>query len=267
METISTSNAANVNNAANINQTATALNLANSSPVLTGNQQVTHAISQAAFFPMADASEDLLANGMRYSKHIKKGENSKLVASVAISIPALSENAVEAQAYLDASGLRDYLVSCVEKLQDGYIKSRAIAGAKVIEFSELNPAQLVAYLASSEEGEGIGQLSATRIQTWFDTKCRDMYLVALADRLGISENATDAEIKRLEQIANQTRDNLAKLSSKKPVQLDTRVKAALEWALQVTSDSSDSSGLTGRLQAKLAQPIADDINLADMLGM
>lgn len=223
----------------------------------TGN--LTTELHSSAFVLMESTKGKQPATGNRYCKLIKKGENSKLGHSVAVEIPALN-NYPDCGKY-DAISI--YLVSAMESLQDAYIKGRAVAGAKVIQYSELSIANLEVFAAQMNEVSGIGQLSEERIKGWFEADMREMLIVALADRLGISDTASDADVKRLEQIANQTRDNLAKLSSKKPVYFDERVSKALNWALDSAASADDT--MATRLRDKLNQKV-EDMNLGDALG-
>jgi len=132
-----------------------------------------------------------------------------------------------------------------------------------VQYSELTLQALEQVATSENEANGIGQLSEERIKGWFESSLRDMWIVALADKLGISEDASEADVKRLEQIANQTRDNLAKLASRKPVSFDERVRNALNKALSF-ADAEDT--FAPRLVAKLNQAVGADDMLAN-LGM
>ena len=219
-------------------------------------------LQSAVFIPMVEAGKSRkLSVGNRWCKLIKKGDNSKLPESLAVEVPA----ALNVSECLTHSVLADAVAEYLATLQDAQIKAMAIAGIKTVQYSELTAANLAQFVATSDDSGRIGQLSNERITNWFEAEARDNLIVALAERLGISKTATDAEVKRLEQIANQTRDNLAKLSSKKPVHFDARVLAALNWALDVTV-AGDISGLNARLRDKLNMPVADSLDLGAALG-
>lgn len=222
---------------------------------------LTTPLQSAVFIPLDASKGRAVAAGNRYCKLIKKGINSKLGASVAVEVPSLRDVASYMLQPLVAEAVQEY----IQSLQDAQIKSRAVAGAREVQYSELTPAALELFLATSEDTGRIGQLSSERIVAWFEASARELLIVALADRLGISETASDADVKRLEQIANQTRDNLAKLSSKKPVHFDIRVLNALNWALAAV-ESDDDNGMSGRLAEKLNLPVVSGENMADALG-
>lgn len=217
------------------------------------------ALNSAQFVPMDSVKAIKPSTGHYFAKLIKKGENSKLPESLAIEVPFPHSLA----AYMAQAGLVDYLTEAMQALQDNYLKARAASGVVQVQYEELTPANLAQFYADSAANGGIGQLSEERIIGWFEASARDMLIVALADRLGISETATDADVKRMEQIANQTRDNLKKLSSKKPVHFDERITKALNWALDVT-ESGDN--MTARLRNRLNTPNVDQVNMADALG-
>lgn len=228
-------------------------NTTNTQPADAGN--LTTELRSAVFIPMEASKKHKLAAGNRWCKLIKKGENSKLGQSVAIEVPALT--AAQAAAMMQNAGIKAAVHAYLEELENIYIKSRAIAGAASIQYSEITPDNIAAAIA--ESGEALGQLSGERITNWFESDARELLIVALADRLGLSDTATEQDIKRLEQIANQTRDNLVKLASRKPVIFDDRVKQALNWALDVT-DSGDS--LSARLRDKLNVSVGQEDMLA-----
>lgn len=215
---------------------------------------------QSAVFIKMDASKGKsVSSGNRWCKLIKKGENSKLPESLAVEVPQFNAKLETLQQY---PALVDYLQNAMEALVNNLVRSRAEAGAASINYSELSIEKLAEFAAQENAAAGIGHMSEERIKQWFEQDARELLLVALADRLGVSDTATEQDVKRLEQIANQTRDNLAKLSSKKPVQFDERVRNALNWALDVT-DTGDT--FTGRMRDKLNAKV-DAIDLGAALG-
>lgn len=216
-------------------------------------------LQSAVFIKMDSTKGKSVSAGNRWCKLIKKGENSKLPESLAVEVPYFTASLDEVAKY---PALNDYLMNAMESLVNGLVRSRAEAGALSVQYSELGLAQLAEFAATENAANGIGHMSEERIKQWFEQDARELLLVALADRLGVSDTATEQDVKRLEQIANQTRDNLAKLSSKKPVQFDERVRNALNWALDVT-DIGDS--FTLRMRDKLNAKV-DAIDLGAALG-
>lgn len=214
---------------------------------------LTQPLQSAPFIPMEDSKGAELATGHRWCKLIKKGDNSKLAASVAVEIPAHLGSIDEAAKY---DSLRDAMQAALVSVQDAYIKSRAVAGATGIQYSELTLANLATFAVEYNASEGVGQLSEERIAKWFDAECRELYIVALAEHLGVTESATEQDVRKLEQLANSIRGNMVKLASRKPVMFDERVKKALNRALEIT-DTGDN--MTARLRDKLNMAVnADD---------
>jgi hypothetical protein len=227
-------------------------------------------LQSAVARPLESIKGKVASAGYRFCRLIAKGENSTLAQSYAVEVPAITTaQMLQAASY---PALAAVMIASLEKLQDGICKRELgttagsnaagsnAAGSNVITYSTLSLDELARF---AEEDTNIGQLSEERIASWFESDVREMLIVALAERLGITETATDSEIKRCEQIANQTRDNLKKLSSKKPVMFDERVKAALNWALDSAAASDDT--MAARLKSKLNATV-DAINLADSLG-
>ena len=223
------------------------------------NTNLSQPLQSAVFIPMESTKGAKLSAGNRWCKLIKKGENSKLPSSIAVEVPASLNVAAYMQQSIVAEAVAEYIAS----LQDAQIKAMAVSGALQVQYSDLTPAKLAEFLATSEDSGRIGQLSSERITSWFESDMRELLIVSLADRLGLSDTATDSDVKRLEQIANQTRDNLAKLASKKPVQFDERVKNALNWALDSSSSSDDT--MATRLRDKL-NASTDSVDILASLG-
>ena len=227
----------------------------------TPNDTLAQPLQSALVVPMDSIKGKTASNGHRFCKLIDKGAHSKLAASVAVEVPAVQ---IPKPAQLtEYPAIADYLRGALEQLQGACIKSLVISGARTVQYSELSLAHLEQTAACLNEACGIGQLSELGIKQWFDSNARELVIVALADKLGISETANDADIKRLEQIANQLRDNLAKLSGKKPIHFDERVRNALNMALSA-SDTGDS--MTQRLSSKLNAVVSNDDMLLN-LGM
>lgn len=215
-------------------------------------------LQSAAVVPMDSIKGKAVSAGNRWCKLIKKGENSKLRESVAVEIPAVM--AIPADA-LQVPAIHDYLLEAYEQLRNETVKARVIAGDSIIAYSALSLDSLAATATALNEVSGIGQLSEERIKSWFDADARELVLIALADKLGVSDTATPEDMKRLEQSANQMRDNLAKLSSRKPVHFDDRVKKALNFALDA-ADTGDS--ITSRLRDKLNIAVSGDDMLLNL---
>jgi hypothetical protein len=219
-------------------------------------------LQSAVAKPLESIKGKSASAGYRFSRLISKGGNS---TSYAVEVPAITAaQMLQAASY---PALAAVMIAALEKLQDGICKRELgnaaggnAAGSNVITYSTLSLAELARF---AEEDTNIGQLSEERIASWFESDVREMLIVALAERLGITETATDSEVKRCEQIANQTRDNLRKLASRKPVMFDERVKNALNWALDSAAASDDT--MAARLKSKLNTTM-DAINLADSLG-
>jgi hypothetical protein len=227
-------------------------------------------LQSAVAKPLESIKGKSASAGYRFSRLIAKGENSTLAQSYAVEVPAITAaQMLQAASY---PALAAVMIAALEKLQDGICKRELgnaagsnaagsnAAGSNVITYSTLSLDELARF---AEEDTNIGQLSEERIASWFESDVREMLIVALAERLGITETATDSEVKRCEQIANQTRDNLRKLASRKPVMFDERVKNALNWALDSAAASDDT--MAARLKSKLNTTM-DAINLADSLG-
>jgi hypothetical protein len=220
----------------------------------------------ARFILMANSGTAAIDAANRWSKHIRKGKNSKLASSVAVEIPAVNYSMVALQAY---PAIVQYLNGAMQALENEAVRRVAVSsGCKgVFQYSELAIGKLAEVAFSINESSGIGQLSEERITNWFNTSgARDYLLVAIAQRLSIPEECTDADVKKCEQTANQIAGNLAKLASRNPVVFDKRVHDALNWALRVVSEADSEDSFAVRLHEKLNMPAPEQIELTDSLG-
>lgn len=142
---------------------------------------------------------------------------------------------------------KTYVIDDWLKIQESALSDSQVKVASSKPIQTASPVDF--YLNADEDSDKVGQHSEERqIEIWFETDARKLLLIALADRLNISETATAPDIARLEQIATQTRENFMKLGSPEPIHFDERVKKALNWAL----DSTESgNSMTEKLRNKL----------------
>jgi hypothetical protein len=220
-------------------------------------------LRSALVVPMDSTKGKTASHGHRFAKLIAKGKNTKLTASSAVEVPCFKlPTPNELDSY---PALREYLTGAFDGLVNSRTKELIVGGATIVQYSDLALSYLNSHAAALNESNGIGQLSEAGIKTWFDSDAREIVIEALKAKIGISDSLadpiTEADVKRLEQIANQLRDNLAKLSSKKPVHFDERVRKALNMALEV-SDIGDS--MTARLLDKLNVVVSDDDALLNL---
>lgn len=220
-------------------------------------QEISQVLQCATFFAMDKADNSKLHAGNRYCKLIKKGENSKLPQSLAIEVPMLTDAAMND--WLANATIRASVLAHIEGLRDSWLKEQASNGNMTVQYADITVDAVAAHVLASARSGGLGQLSEASIAQYFEDNMREMLIVAFADRLGMSDTVSDAEVRKLEQLCNSTRDNLKKLASKKPVAFDERVRRALEWALD-TTNTGDT--MHTRLVAKLNNQVSEDDMLA-----
>ena len=236
--------------------TSTTYNTANTLP-----QDTLAPVLQSAHLIAIDAvTKSSINTGNRWCKLIKKGENSKLQASVAVEIPHRAQMQFTGVPAVDA-----YLMEAYYQLENEAVKAQVIAGKRVIEYSCLNTANLAEIATALQSTSGIGQLSEEAIKTWYNASALDYVLVAIADRLGVSEQATQAELTKCNQVSNQILGNMVKLASRKPVTFDDKVKKALNMALDAVLAVDSANSMATRLHSKLNATVTEQ-DMLDALG-
>ena len=220
-------------------------------------------LGSAVSFQLADIKSRKPSTGHYFARFVAMGINKTLAESLAVELPLLGISSINEA--LKHESLVAVLQEALQRVAEAKVRKQLQEGSSLIQYSDLTVAQLATFAV--ENNVGIGQLSEDAIATWFTDSMLDMLLVALADKIGVSENATPGDLVKLEQIAEHAKGSFKKLASKKPVVFNDRDKAALNWMLDTApmDDDTFAARLRGKLNAPVL-PAVEQINLADSLG-
>lgn len=127
-------------------------------------------------------------------------------ASVCASIPVLDEQEV----MHNCDKFKDHIIALVERTQDKIIRSIHEAGKTQVQDSEISLDSVINFL--NEESTG-GRLNKAIVQEWFDSTVADPLAVALANKLGVSEQPTQEQSNKIEQLLLQFRDKFGALTA------------------------------------------------------
>jgi hypothetical protein len=143
-------------------------------------------------------------------------------------------------------------------VQDEVIREACVAGRDSVSTSDIDVASIKQYLVSQAAGD---RLTGDSIKEWFDSELADMLLLAFAEKMGIGDEPTEEQTKKLEQMVNVYRDKLASMAGGRTM-YDGVTRSKLEKALQLV-DCSDGIGakLAGKLKAM------SEVSVEEMLGL
>lgn len=228
----------------------------NQSPVGT----LAPVLGSAAIMPLEGYSVESSA-GHNTVVMKSRGASSRIPFSMAVEVPeftladvtrALSTYPLVGELFIKALAdqQRELIVRAIE------------GGAKVLQYSEITLDKVCSSIVPTVRA---AKMSGDSIKSWYNLEAAEVMAVYIADRLGVSENPTDADMVKIAQVSNQVRDNLAKLASPN-ASFAEPVRASLNRSLDYIIASGLDSGLAGKLQSKLnPAQAADKVNLLDML--
>lgn len=147
--------------------------------------------------------------------------------SKCVSVPVIADD--------DITGNIDVLIphirGMLENVQKAIVRDMLDTGNILsIPTESISIAECISYLESSDES---GRLTKESVGNWFDSNIADMLAIALADKLGVSENNTAEESKKVFDIIAAFRGNISSMAGGKtsfPAQVAKQLKKALELA-------------------------------------
>ena len=189
---------------------------------------------------------------MRLARVIRKSSAREAngLESQGVHIPA----EIDLAYCLADSTLNAYLVQCMQDVQDKVIRRVTDGGRNIITDSDIAMDVLAQYL--EETDENIGRISKDKIAAWFDASMADTLMLAFADRLGVSDNPTPDEAKKLEQTCKGYKDVFGTLAAKNPT-VDPKVGANLLKALDMIPADAFSLRIRGIVDKAMKQPEVD----------
>lgn len=209
-------------------------------------------------------NHDAVGTGHTVQVMKSRGEKARLPFSMAVAVPEFTARDVS-EAIAKYPALVEEFISTLYAAQREIIIGLAASGTRTLQYSDITLDKVAASIVPKERA---AKLSKDAIVNWYNSAAVDVMAVAIAGRLGISENPTDADMVRIQQVSNQVRDNLALLAAPAH-KYDTRVRDSLNWALDsIIAAGLDDSGMDARLKVRLnpAEGVKG-VDLADLLGM
>lgn len=198
-----------------------------------------------------------IAEGSRISRitfKSRKDADGKVVPAkeaLGCVIPALGVSMIQALS-TEAAG-REYLIGCIERVQDALIRRATEAGKLQIFDDQIG---LGAMLAWMTEENAVQRFSKESIKVWFDTYLREVLEARVAAKLqGIAPD-------KLQQAVDSYLASFQVLAGRAPT-MSNAVKTGLIRALELLPEGHDTA--TGNEIASRLAAVTDAAALVDLL--
>lgn len=179
--------------------------------------------------------------------------------SKAVSLPVI-EDAVVSE---NLTVLMPHIKAVLYKAQDAIIREKLDNDSKLsfITPEDIGMPAILEYLDNSSES---GRLTKESVAKWFDETIADNLMLALADKMGISEHPTQEQSKQIETIVAQFKDKVSALAGGKTM-YEAKMCESLKKCLSLaSSDDVIASRFTVRLDKMIAEQ-NQAVNLFDAL--
>jgi len=149
-------------------------------------------------------------DGQILARAIFKGRGNKPAPhkSQCASIPAITASEVQE----NLAAVMPHILTMLQGAQNECLRSVFLAGEKEITSEECGMQAAVNYLDAEAKGT---RLTGEDVKAWFAGEVEEHLTVVFADKLGIGEEPTEAQSKRLQQYVNSFREGFATLASGK----------------------------------------------------
>ena len=134
--------------------------------------------------------------------------------------------------------LAPYLIGFLQGEQDKIVKKLHLQGMTLLSPKQYGLDAVVAALEAAGTGH---RLNKEQIEQWFNTEMLEPLMVAFADKMGVSEQPTEAEEKKLETVLQVYRSKFGSLASGK-THYRKEDAESLQKALDITEATSGVLG-------------------------
>jgi len=155
----------------------------------------------------------------------------------------------------NAEKLAPYVAAFLQGVEDGIVKEHHKNGGKGFSDSFLSLDKILAVLDAQGQGN---RLNKEKIEAWFNSEMLEALTVAFADKMGVSDTPTDAEMEKIRNVTDVYKGKYASLASGKTHYKKEEVEM-LQKALEVTDAVATPIGerFYGRLEGMLSATVND----------
>ncbi len=166
--------------------------------------------------------------------------------SKAVSLPIIGDDVIAA----NIAALMPHIRTVLEATQDKIIREALDSSASnVISNESVSISAICEYLDNSNES---GRLTKESVGKWFDESIADVLMIALSDKLGISDTPSQAEATKVEMISKEFRAKVAALAGG-ATSYDPKTATSLIKCLALASESDVlATRFTGRLNKMIS---------------
>jgi len=129
--------------------------------------------------------------------------------SVCVSLPTISAEEITA----NLNSLLPAITVYLNKVQDDMVRAIAESGSKFVKTNEVDITAIIASLADSDSSGN--RLTKESIGNWFDANISETLMVTLADKLGLSDDASDEDLAKVSAITNEYKEKISALAGGK----------------------------------------------------
>lgn len=217
--------------------------------------------------PLTDSTVAL--SGQRLSCIRYKGTAAKVDASGVIvkpAVPALPSRACSVPVISDVAirgnldRLMPHVVAMIYKVQDDIIRERIAGKAVHVTNAEISVESCCNWLEEVENG---GRMTKVGLQSWFDATLVESLTVRLADKMGISDTPTAAEVSKVDALVAEYKDKISALAGGKTSYSPKLAKSLIAAVELVPSDDDIGVKLTAKL-VKMRDAV--EVSLFDALS-
>lgn len=177
-----------------------------------------------------DSKKSVALEGQRLAKVLFKttANVTAPMASQAVSVPFLKDEVVAE----NLLALTPHILCMLEDAQNEIIRAKLLetGGSCTVHDSEITAQCCIAYLNEAAKGN---RLSKESIAAWFTQNVADVLSIAIADKLGMSDIPSDAEVKKLNKIVSDYSEKFQALAGSKTV-YSPEIAQKLVRALEVS---------------------------------
>lgn len=241
----------------NNTDTNTSTDTANAAPV-------AGVISNEIRFGAYDPKSPVASEEFRVAKCMYKGkkdpETGKLVEAEHKNSCALVPFITSGEITKAMEALTPHFITYLEGVQDEIVKKLHISGVDKFTSNSISIGSILSHLeAVSSTGN---RLNAIAIGEWFDTSMADELAVAVANKMGVSDSPSDAEIEKIQLITSTYRTKLGKLASGKTFFNEDEAER-IQKAIRMCK--ADSSVIGKRFDVRLQKMIDEGAALSESL--
>ena len=193
-------------------------------------------------------------SGQRLAKVTYKTDKETGVkpASVCCSIPVASPSNEELQQF------RPYILDWYMRQQDAIVRARHEEGAKTITDSDISCEAVAAWLAAESSGN---KLTKEFLLEWFATELADNLMLAIADKLHLSDTPAEGQTKQCNQMIAGYRDSFAALAGGKTAFTPQKAEKMLKALSLASAEDNTTIKLRDKLEHMTQVAELEDLGL------